>query len=650
MCGITGVLYSQPKLNHDDFLSLMNGMGSTLKHRGPDDHGEWVDANNGIGLAHTRLSIIDLSNAGRQPMKSKNNRYVIIFNGEIYNYLEIRSELEKSGISFKGRSDTETLLESINFFGLEKALNRINGMFAFALWDRENRTLTLACDRFGKKPIYYGWCEDVFMFGSELKALKQHPSFNGQINRKALSQFIQYTWLSGSSSIFSNISKLQAGTYLEVYQSNIFDVKQPLVYWSAIEKAKIAQLNNSSDNYLSSVNRLDELLNLSVKKRMIADVELGALLSGGIDSSLVVSIMQANSENKIKTFSVGYEEETHNEAVYAKNIAKFLGTKHEEIYITEKECMDVIPKLAGIYDEPFADVSQIPTYLVSHMASEHVKVALTGDGGDELFAGYTRYFRCQRHWDTQQKTPKFIKRALGSLMESSANQLWNLFTSSSNNQSLVNLGKYADKLDKRSRRICASNSTELFIMMMQRYNNIDELVIGGSNSSLLFSAENTYPCFQDEILNMMLVDATCYLSGDILVKVDRASMANSLEVRSPLLDKEVAEFAWGLPESSRYDSQGGKKILKDVLSRYVPRELTQRKKMGFGVPIGDWLRSFLKDWASDLLNENRISQQGYFNYKVVNKIWSQHQSGWRDHSKILWAILMFQMWLKEQSI
>ena len=647
MCGIAGVLYSRPKLKSDEFLSLLKSMGDTLRHRGPDDHGEWADANAGVGFAHRRLSILDLSPAGHQPMVSRNQRYVIIFNGEIYNYREIKADLEKSGITFRGHSDTETLLECIAYKGLDKALDIINGMFAFALWDKETRSLVLARDRIGKKPLYYGWCNGVFLFGSELKALKIHTSFDSEIDRAALAQFIQYSWLNGPASIYLNISKLLPGSYIEVSQSMTAVEMQPTIYWSSVEKAKQAQENLYAGSYKDSVNELDVLLNAAVKKRMIADVDLGALLSGGIDSSLIVAMMQSNSSEKIKTFSIGFHEETHNEAQHAKIIANHLGTEHEELYVTAKDCMDVIPKLPIMYDEPFADVSQIPTYLVSKLASNKVKVVLTGDGGDELFAGYTRYFRCIQHWEKQNRVPALLRPMLGNVMEHATDTLWYMFQKVETEKNVSTWLKNGSKLDKKSRRMGAKNSQDLFMRMMARYKHIESLVLTKESSGTLLLNKKSWPKFSDQILNMMLIDTNSYLPDDILVKVDRASMATSLEARSPLLDKDIAEFSWSLPNTSRVDLIGGKKILKDILVQYIPTDLTDRKKMGFGVPIGTWLKGPLRDWAEDILNLEMLEHQGYLNSHAVRKIWSQHLSGWRKHSDLLWSILMFQLWLME---
>ena len=485
------------------------------------------------------------------------------------------------------------------YHGLEKTLAALNGMFAFALWDRDERSLTLARDRIGKKPLYYGWCGDAFLFGSELKSLRSHPNFDDEIDRGALGQFIQNTWLNGPPTIYKSIKKLTPGSYLKVVQAEFYNRTEPKVYWSAINVAKNGVENPFSSTYEQATDHLDTLLRDSVKHRMIADVELGALLSGGIDSSLVVSMMQAQSDRQVKTFSIGFNEATHNEAIHAKKIAEYLGTDHTELYVTPQECMDVIPQLPQMYDEPFGDVSQIPTYLVSKLAHEKVKVVLSGDGGDELFGGYTRYFRCGDHWKKHENVPTSLKPMIGQGMHGTAKLLWALLGNTKTNAEIKGWRRFGAKLEKRARRIDAKSPLELFVRMMARCKNVDEIVLGCQSSNTFLSDQHLWPDFNEPILNMMLMDTMCYLPDDILVKVDRASMATSLEARCPLLDKNIFEFAWQLPFEMKVDSTGGKRILKEVLARYLPRELTERKKMGFGVPIGKWLRGPLREWLKN---------------------------------------------------
>ncbi len=647
MCGIAGVLYAEPEIGDDPLSAIVKRMADTLIHRGPDDSGVWVDARSGIGLGHRRLSILDLSAAGHQPMVSANQRYVISYNGEIYNFLEIRAELEKKGVSFNGHSDTEVLLESIVHEGLDKTLEKLNGMFAFALWDKEERSLTLVRDRIGKKPLYYGWCGKTFLFGSELKALRTHPEFIDEIDRVALGQFIQYSWFHGPSTVYKSFKKLPPGTCLKVIQSSVDHATVPEPYWSLMDIAESGLESPFDGTFAQAANQLESLVKDSVGHRMIADVELGALLSGGIDSSLVVAMMQAQSTKKIKTFSIGFHEATHNEAVYAKRVAEYLGTDHTELYVTPQECMDVIPKLPDIYDEPLGDVSQIPTFIVSKLAHEQVKVVLSGDGGDELFAGYKRYFRCVDHWNKHEKVPSLLRPLVAKSMDASARTLWSLFGNIYLDATSKGWSRIVEKLSKRANRMRARNPLELFVRMMARCNHAEEIVYGSRHSTTIFPGLHQSPDLADPIHTMMLLDAVCYLPDDILVKVDRASMATSLEARCPLLDKNIIEFAWRLPFAMKVDQSGGKRILKALLSNYIPADLVERKKMGFGVPIGKWLRGPLKEWGENFLDPTYIKNQGYLNQTAVQKTWKQHQSGWYNHDEILWSILMFQAWSAE---
>ena len=644
MCGIAGVFYSNPDLNKESLANLVKNMTDRLIHRGPDDSGIWVDEKIGIGLGHRRLSILDLSSTGHQPMISSDQRYVISFNGEIYNFQEIRKNLEEHFIKFRGSSDTEVMLESIARFGLEQTLKNLNGMFAFALWDRQQRCLVLGRDRIGKKPLYYGLCRKTFMFASELKALTMHPDFNSEIDRSALGQFIQYSWVNGPQTIYKYIKKLPPGSIIKIYEKNILQTLKPETYWSVEKIADFGLENSVKESYDETKSELDSLLRDAVARRMIADVEYGALLSGGIDSSLVTSIMQAQSASKIKTYSIGFLESSHNEAVYAKQIAEYLKTDHNEMYVTPQECMDVIPKLPEIYDEPFGDVSQIPTYLVSKLARNDVKFVLSGDGGDELFAGYTRYLRCLNHWKKQNKFPAQLKPMASKTLSIVADLWWSCVAGIEIDYSAKGWRSLGEKMEKRSGRIEAKSALELFIRMLRNHKNEKNIVYQNEKSITLLSEQSNWPEFSEPILNMMFIDTCCYLPDDILVKLDRASMANSLEARCPLLDQNIIEYSWRLPYSAKVNENGGKRILKDILGRYLPPELTDRKKMGFGVPIGSWLKGPLKNWAEDLLEPAKLKNQSFLNEKNVQKLWLQHQSGWRNHDDILWSILMFQAW------
>ena len=644
MCGIAGVLHSKATLSNDQLRDVVKKMGGSLTHRGPDDSGEWVDEQSGIALGHQRLSILDLSQAGHQPMISNNQRFVLSYNGEIYNFNEIRMNLENAGVKFRGHSDSEVLLESIAHFGFEKTLPMLNGMFAFALWDREECSLILTRDRVGKKPLYYGYCNGAFLFGSELKSLRVHPNFDAEIDRAALGQFIQFSWLNGPSTIYKHIKKLNPGSYLKMTRANLAGYYNPQKYWSMKKIAEYGSSNPYSNSYLESVDELDKLLRESVALRMTADVELGALLSGGIDSSLVVSMMQSQSTKKIKTFSIGFYESSHNEAEFAKKIAQHLGTDHAELYVTPKECMDVIPKLPEIYDEPLGDASQIPTFLVSKLVSRKTKVVLSGDGGDELFAGYSHYFRCLKHWERQKTIPPALRPFAATMLSALANLFWIFFCQKQTIYSNRGWKSIGEKLEKRSNRINAVSSQELFMQMLKKHNNIEQLVCGSQNNNSMYSDKSVQLNDPEPLLNMMFMDMVCYLPDDILVKLDRASMASSLEARCPLLDARIIEFAWRLPITAKINENGGKRILRDVLARYIPKTLTERKKMGFGVPVGKWLRGPLKEWAEELIDPVKLKNQSYLNSTDVRKLWDQHQSGWRNRDDVLWSILMFLAW------
>ena len=644
MCGFAGFFYLRPSLSKNDMLLLVKKMSEKIAHRGPDDFGEWVDENAGIGLGHRRLSILDLSSAGHQPMISQNQRFVLAYNGEIYNFHELRIELEKNGIQFTGNSDTEVLLESISYWGIERALKRFNGMFAFALWDRADRSLLLARDRVGKKPLYYGCSENVLLFGSELKALREHPNFNNEIDRGALKQYVKYNWFSGPTSIYKNIKKLNPGSYIKILQSEVTGRLNPINYWSAEDTALSGLANIEQCSYLESIDQLEKLMLKSVNRRMIADVDLGAFLSGGIDSSLIVSLMQSQRKERIKTFSIGFNEVSHNEAEYAKNVANHWQTDHTEMYVSSQDCLDVIPNLPAIYDEPLGDASQIPTYLVSKLASKNVKVVLSGDGGDELFAGYTRYFRCIKHWQKQRKIPACLRNFLGKNCEISAEILWNATKLFETNKGLKGWRGLGARLNKRSRRLASDNCLELFIHMLQNDGVADDLFVSDKANQYYFDLNEQWPDLQEPMYNMMFMDFKTYLTDDILVKVDRASMAESLEVRCPLLDQDIIAFSWQLAYDAKIEGEIGKKILRDILAKYIPNELTDRKKMGFGIPVASWLRGSLKDWAEELIDPYKLREQNFFNERFVSKLWHQHQSGWRNHSDLLWSILMFQSW------
>jgi asparagine synthase (glutamine-hydrolysing) len=630
-------------------------MTGILAHRGPDDSGLWIDAEVGLALGHRRLSILDLSAAGGQPMASACGRYVIVYNGEIYNFRELRQRLEHHGQTFRGHSDTEVLLAALVYWGVAETLPRLNGMFAFALWNRERRSLTLARDRVGKKPLYYGWGRnDTFLFGSELKALRMHPDFDPEIDRNALGLFVQYSWIPAPYSIYARVRQLPAGTALTVTQETSPNAIEPQAYWSARDVAERNSETQASMSLEAATDTLEDLLRAAVTKRMIADVSLGAFLSGGVDSSTVVALMQSVSTRPVQTFSIGFHEAEYNEAEYAKAIARHLETDHTELYVTPDDCLDVIPKLPTLYDEPFADYSQIPTYLVSRLARQTVTVALSGDGGDELFGGYREYVKNLQDWERQltvwQHCPMSVRRSLAGLMMNLGQGGRRMFgpkdlADPTASWLQAKIAKKLRKLEKRGKRILPYDSgAQMHARLRARVDRADELVLGARLVPSGLTDSSRWAGVSDPMLGMMFVDFVTYLADDILTKVDRASMGVSLEVRCPLLDPTIMEFAWSLPSSMRLGPDGGKLILRNLLARYVPRELFERPKKGFNVPIAEWLRGPLRDWAEDLLDPHRLHQEGFLRADAVRRIWQEHLTGRRSHDFLLWSLIMFQAW------
>ena len=654
MCGIVGFRSNGASLAPASLRCIVRTMTDALVHRGPDDSGVWIDPDAGLALGHRRLSIIDLSAAGRQPMASACGRYVITYNGEIYNFRTLRAELEQLGHAFRGHSDTEVLLAALAEWDVAETLGRLNGMFAFVLWDRRERRLTLARDRAGKKPLYYGWCGDSFLFGSELKALRGHPAFDPTIDRDALGLFVQYSWMPAPYSIYAAIRQLPAGTTLSVEASDGPGDARPETYWSAREVAVRGGWRPAEISLEAATDALEEVLREAVACRMIADVSLGAFLSGGIDSSTVVALMRSVSDKPVQTFSIGYHEARYNEAEYAKAIAEQLGTDHTELYVTPDDCLEVIPQLATLYDEPFADYSQIPTYLVSRLARQKVTVALSGDGGDELFGGYNDYSKNLRDWERQRAVwrhcPPALRRGLASLMTDlgqTGQRMLGVDDPAAGGAGVLRarLAKKLGKLEKRARRITLSDSgAALHASLRARVERADQLVLGARPVASGLTDPSGWADVSDPLLGMMLVDFTTYMADDILTKVDRASMGVGLEVRCPLLDPKVIELAWSLPSSMRMGPRGGKHILQNLLARHVPRELFERPKQGFNVPLEEWLRGPLRDWAEALLDERRLHVEGYFRPRAVRQLWRDHLSGRRPRTFLIWSLLTFQAW------
>lgn len=653
MCGLTG--FWQPGgCVREEAAATVHRMADTLVHRGPDDGGVWVDAAAGVALGHRRLAILDLSPAGHQPMVSGSGRFVIAFNGEIYNHLELRALLENGGAGqtavsqWRGHADTETLLAAIEAWGVEPTLKRCVGMFAFALWDRQMRTLTLARDRLGEKPLYYGWQRGVLLFGSELKALRAHPAFAGEIDRGALALFFRHNVVPAPYSIYRGIRKLPPGTYLNLTEAQARggEWPEPVAYWSLAEVVANGQRTPLAGSDVDAAAELERLLRQAVAGQMVADVPLGAFLSGGIDSSTVVALMQAQSDRSVRTFSIGFHEAGYNEAQHAAAVARHLGTDHTELYVTPEQAMAVIPKLSALYDEPFADSSQIPTFLVAQLARQHVTVALSGDGGDELFGGYTRYFLAYSIWQRLAWVPRGVRGALARGLAAASPAAWDrvfaaLYLWVPDRLRFANPG---DKLHKLAHILQVGSPEAVYRALVSHWTERERLVLGAQEPPTVLTQPEAWPAVDDFRHRMMALDAVSYLPDDILVKVDRAAMGVSLETRVPLLDHRVVEFAWRLPLSMKIRQGQGKWLLRQVLYKYVPKELIERPKMGFGVPIDHWLRGPLREWAEDLLDERRLREEGFIDPAPVRQKWREHLSGQRNWQYHLWDVLMWEAW------
>jgi asparagine synthase (glutamine-hydrolysing) len=618
-------------------------MAAAIQHRGPDDSGAWVDEQCGLGLGHRRLSIIDLSPLGHQPMTSESGRFVVSFNGEIYNYRDLRIELEQHGAHFRGQSDTEVLLAAVERWGFEPALKRFNGMFAIALWDREERELLLARDRFGEKPLYYGLAGKALLFASELKAFRAHPSFRGEIDRGSVAQFLRFLCVPAPRSIFTNVWKLPAGCWTK-FRWKTGELLPPSAYWSMVEVALEGERHRFQGTEEEAIDEIDRLLRSSVRARMVADVPLGAFLSGGIDSSTVVAMMQAQSERPVRTFTIGFKESAYNEAVAAKAVAAHLGTDHTELYVTSEEAQAVIPKLPILYDEPFADSSQVPTFLVAQLARRDVTVALTGDGGDELFGGYNRYPWAESLWRWLSPVPWSGRRLIASALDWATPEVINQYTDRFDGwlPGPLRHRLAGDKLHKLAEVMRVRDQDALYLSLLSTWKDPGPVVGVAEPEHALLGRDR--PPLRDFAERMMCSDAILYMPDDILVKVDRATMGVSLEGRVPMLDPALAAFACSLPKDLKVRGLTGKWALRKVLGRYVPKDLFERPKMGFGVPIGDWLRGPLRDWAEAELAESHLREVGYFDPVPIRKMWGHHVEGHKNLPGELWTILMFQAW------
>ena len=625
-------------------------MARSLAHRGPDDEGVWADAAAGIALGHRRLSILDLSPEGRQPMFSESGRYVIVFNGEIYNYREIRSEMDAgdSPPKFRGGSDTEVMLAAFERWGIGDSLRRFNGMFAFALWDRKLRRLWIARDRLGEKPLYYGWCGRTFMFASELKALRAHPAFDSSVDRDALSLFLNHNYVPAPHSIYKGIQKLEPASYLSVEPEA--GPSPPRTYWSVREVAEKGVANPFTGSLDDAVEELDALMGDSVRLRMVSDVPLGEFLSGGIDSSTIVALMQKASPRPVRTFTIGFHESSYNEAKFAAAVAHHLGTDHTELYVTPQEAIAVIPELPTLYDEPFSDSSQIPTFLVSRLARNQVTVALSGDGGDELFGGYVRYNWAQTIWRTAGWMPASGRKALSGTLRWLSPEQWDFMLGGASRMlpSWTRQSHPGDKIHKIAQILPAATQEEVYWRLVAHWPDAQGLVRQGRPSPTILSDRARWAQVGEFAHRMMYVDTVTYLPDDILVKLDRASMGVSLESRVPMLDPRLVEFAWKLPLWMKFRTGTGKVILRKLLDRYVPRTLIERPKTGFGIPVHDWVRGPLREWAEELLDEGRLRREGFLDPAPVRKRWKEHLSGRRNWLAPLWNVLMFQAWLEKE--
>lgn len=646
MCGIAGFV----TLGQDQtwMATVVQKMGQQLAHRGPDSSGVYVDSAAGLAFSHQRLSILDLSAEGNQPMQSHCGRYVIIFNGEVYNHLLLRERLYSREIPWRGHSDTETLLAAISCLGLEAALQLTVGMFAFALWDRQEQVLHLARDRMGEKPLYYGWSGGSFMFGSELKALKVHPRWHAEINREALTLFLRYKYVPAPLSIYQNIFKLPPGHLLSLSLTG--NRKESLTaYWSVYQAAQSGLAYPFVGDEVEAAEALDRLLRQSVQQQITADVPVGAFLSGGYDSSLISALMCAQSRGRSKTFTIGVGDSRYNEAIYAQEVAQHLGSEHHELYVSPSDVMETIPKMPLLYDEPFSDASQVPTFLVAQLARQHVTVSLSGDGGDELFGGYNRYTWGPAIWRRIGWTPQWGRQQAAMLLQTLSPQTWDKLFSS--------LGRWlpaawrymtpGEHIHKMAGVLAARDAEDLYLRLVSHWKQPSQVVKQGREPAFDASDSQLLQDFPNFCDRMMYRDAVTYLPDDILVKVDRASMGVSLEARVPFLDHRIVEFAWSIPQTMKIRNGQGKWLLRQVLYKYVPPKLVDRPKQGFGLPIDEWLRGGLREWAESLLAEDRLRQEDFFNPASIRQKWQEHLSGKHNWQYDLWDILMFQAWREQ---
>ncbi|MEZ5902373.1 MAG: asparagine synthase (glutamine-hydrolyzing) [Alphaproteobacteria bacterium] len=641
MCGITGFYSFKTDRNREEQAAIGRQLGRAIAHRGPDAEDLWQDPDVPLTLCHRRLAIIDLSDAGRQPMHSATGRYVVTYNGEIYNYLSLQKELQDAGVTFKSRSDTEVMLAAFEYWGINQTLQKLNGMFAIALWDRQERQLHFIRDRFGKKPLYVGWAGQDLVFASELKSFHVHSDFQAEIDRNILAQYMQFGYVHAPHCIFKNIWQMKPASRLSIKFDDLScgeDLSRKMQgYWSLKSVSEHGKNHLSSKSEGEIINEFEMRLQKAVRQRMISDVPFGAFLSGGIDSSTVAALMQQNSKTPIKTYSIGFNEVEYNEAKHAKAIARHLGTDHQEFYIQPQDALDVIPEMSDIYDEPFADSSQIPTFLVSEMARQEVTVVLTGDGGDEILGGYDRHTKLSAVWSVMKWMPQPVRQAFYAAIKTVPDFYINQFTPENPN--------FAAQVKRTFRALGHKDTQKIYEALLTHWSSKKQVVLNGVAPLSDLDQPSKWPQNLNFVDSMIYADLKIYRPHDLMVKTDRASMAVGLEARAPLMDYRLAEYCWTLPHAMKIRGKQGKYLLRQVLSHHVPESLYDRPKMGFSVPIGDWLRGPLKAWGDDLLSPERLNAQGLFNPDVITKAWNSFQkSHSREVPKHLWTALMFQSW------
>lgn len=643
MCGIAGAVVAMGSVITPLRLEAMT---SAIAHRGPDASGTWISPDGRVGLGHRRLSIIDLSAAGAQPMASASGRYMVSFNGEIYNFASLRRELESLGARFRGNSDTEVMLAAFEYWGVPAALPRLSGMFALAVWDAVEGALCIARDRIGIKPLYYSALGGNLAFASELRPLVVWQGKLPPVSAQGLTEFLRLGYVPGPASIFEGIYKLPPGCFA-MFRSGV--LSEPIAYWKLAEVVR-AGMDHPLTDATQALDALEATLRGAVASHMVSDVPLGAFLSGGIDSSMVVALMQAQSGRPVKTFSIGFNERGYDEAQHAAAVARHLGTEHTELYVTDADARAVIPQLPDIYDEPFADASQIPTFMVSKLTRQHVTVALSGDGGDELFAGYNRYVFVARFWQRLKILPLPLRRLAASVLSSPSPAAWDAFFERAGPLLPSHLvpALPGQKMHKIASILPSRSLLALHGRLVAQWANPKAILNAWwFHDGLLWESQLGRDDTLSDPQQQMVWDAQTYLVDDILTKVDRASMRVGLEARVPLLDHEVVEFAWRIPMSMKLKGGTGKWLLKQLLYRHVPPALVDRPKMGFSVPIDTWLRGSLRDWAQTCLSEDRLNAEGFFNARAVRQTWEQHLRGSIDAGGPLWTLLMFQLWLEK---